>query len=90
MSERKVDVVEERVFVIPLRKVRYVRRWKRAQKAVRIVKEFVRRHMKVDNVKLTQEVNETLWMRGAKKPPLKIKVKALKDKDGNVEVRIAS
>ncbi|MEM1537550.1 MAG: 50S ribosomal protein L31e [Candidatus Nezhaarchaeales archaeon] len=88
MSEK--DVVEERVFVIPLRKARYVGRWKRAPKVVRIVKEYVKRHMKVDDVKLAQEVNEALWMYGVKKPPLKVKVKALKGKEGKVEVKLAS
>lgn len=86
----EADIVEERVYTIPLRKAQYVQRWKRAPKAVRIVKEFVKRHMKADDVKLAQEVNEALWARGIKKPPLKIKVKALKDKEGKVEVRMIS
>jgi large subunit ribosomal protein L31e len=34
-------------------------------------------------------VNEKVWSRGIEKPPRKIKVRATKDKDGNVTVYLA-
>ncbi len=42
--------------------------------------------MKVEDVKISNEVNEMIWFKGAEKPPRKVEVKAVKDKDGNVIV----
>ena len=38
---------------------------------------------------ITKEVNERIWDRGIEKPPRKIRVRAAKDKDGNVTVYLA-
>jgi large subunit ribosomal protein L31e len=38
---------------------------------------------------ISQEVNERIWGRGIEKPPKKIRVRAAKDKDGNVTVYLA-
>jgi large subunit ribosomal protein L31e len=40
-------------------------------------------------LKITKEVNERIWDRGIEKPPRKIRVKATKDKEGNVTVHLA-
>ncbi len=77
----------EREYTIPLReKVRVVPRYKKTNKAVKTVKEFLARHMKVydrdlDKIKLDKYLNEALWTRGIRKPPHKIKVKAIKEGD---------
>ena len=91
-TEAKIEL--EREYVIPLkRKVLKVPRYKRAKKAVRTIKEFVAKHMKVENrdlnlVKIDKYLNNEIWFRGIKNPPSKIKVKVVK-KDGIVEVRLA-
>lgn len=79
----------ERVYVIPLRKAKDVPRTIRAPKAVRIVQEFLQKHMKSEEIKLDASVNEKLWERGIQKIPSKIKVKAIKDEDGSVAVTLA-
>ncbi len=79
----------ERVYTIPLRDVKKVPRTKRSPKAVRYVKEFIKRHMKSDQIKLDFTVNEKIWERGIQKVPPKIKVKAIKDDDGSVMVTLA-
>jgi large subunit ribosomal protein L31e len=79
----------ERIYVIPLRKVKEAPRTVRAPKAVRVVKEFLEKHMKSEEIKLDASVNEKLWERGIQKIPPKIKVKAVKDEDGSVAVTLA-
>jgi len=79
----------EKVYVIPLRKVKNVPRTIRAPRAIRQIKEFIKKHMKSDEVKLDASVNEKIWERGIQKIPPKIKVKAVKEEDGTVEVTLA-
>ncbi len=83
------EIVEERLYTIPLRITRYVPRWKRTPRAVRFVREFITRHMKPDNVIIMPEVNEALWARSIKKPPSRIRVRAVKNADGDVKLYLA-
>lgn len=79
----------ERVYTIPLRrKTVKVAKYKRGPKAVRLVREFLKKHMKSDNIKLNKDVNEFIWARGIKHPPAKVKVKAVKDEAGLVTVSL--
>ncbi len=78
----------ERVYVIPLRKVKNVPRTIRSPKAVRLVREFIQKHMKAEEIKIDASVNEKIWERGIQKVPPKIKVKATKEEDGVVEVTL--
>jgi large subunit ribosomal protein L31e len=78
----------ERVYVIPLRKVKNVPRTIRSPRAIRYIKEFIKRHMKTEDIKLDASVNEKIWERGIQKIPPKIKVKAVKDEDGSVAVTL--
>jgi len=77
----------EREYTIPLRReFMKVRRHKRTPKAVKAVKQFIAKHMKVAdrdlrNVRLDKWLNNELWFRGIKNPPHKIKVKAVKEGD---------
>lgn len=93
------DIVEERFYTIPLSKAWIVPRKKRAPKATRIVRSFVLKHMKVrteaegeeepERLVIDNEVNEKLWSRGIEKPPRKIKVRVVKDKEGVITVLLA-
>jgi len=86
---KKTEKVEklEREYVIPLReKSRNVPRYRKTEKAMKTVKEFIAKHMKVidrniKNVRIDSYLNETLWIRGIKKHPPKIKVRAVKEGD---------
>src|SRR3989344_515586 len=71
----------EREYNIPLRKEGFkVATYKRTQKAVKTVRNFLMRHMKVEVVKLGRYLNMELHKNGMKNPPHHIKVKAIKDK----------
>ncbi len=84
MAEKKAKTSNsgiEREYVIPLReKSRPVPRYKKTPKAVKTIKEFIAKHMKVENrdlnkVKISKDLNEFLWAKGIRKHPHKIKVK---------------
>ena len=81
----------ERIMVIPLRKTKQAPRTRRANRAVKEVREIVKRHMRVseENVWIDASVNEKLWENGIRNPPNKITVRAVKFEDGLVEVSLA-
>jgi len=83
------DIVEERVYTIPLRHAWRSPIKKRAPRAIRLIRAFIMRHMKPERVVIERDVNEEVWGRGIEKPPRRIKVKASKDKDGVVTVSLA-
>jgi large subunit ribosomal protein L31e len=86
-GEEEIEVVEERIYTIPLRHAWVVTpRGKRAPRAVRDVRDFVARHMKAEEVAISNEVNSVIWGRGINKPPRKVKIRAVKDKEGKVVV----
>jgi len=86
-GEEEIEVVEEKIYTISLRHVWVVTpRGKRAPRAVRDVRDFVARHMKAEEVAMSNEVNAALWSRSINKPPRKITVRAVKDKEGKVIV----
>ena len=42
--------------------------------------------MRAEEVSISNEVNELLWKRSINKPPRRIKIRAVKDKEGRVIV----
>jgi len=72
---------EERVYTIPLKKARRKPRSKRAPAAVRVLREFLLRHTKAKDVKISNDVNEFVWERGIHKFPPRVKVR-VKIKEG--------
>lgn len=83
--EKKDEVPSlEREYIIPIKRyILTVPRYRRAKKAVSIVRKFIVRHMAIRDgdlrkVKIDKYLNNELWYRGIKKPANKIKVKAKK------------
>jgi large subunit ribosomal protein L31e len=76
----------ERIYVIPLRKYGF-KSSKAAPTAVKRVKNYLTRHMKVDyeSIWIDDSLNSALWAKGKYKMPSKIRVKAVKFDDGVVE-----
>jgi len=81
----------EREYIIPLR-AEWLKapKHKRAKKAVRAIREFLSKHMKVEmkDIKVGKWLNNELWRRGIKKPAAKIKVKVIKDEKGIVRAEL--
>ena len=97
---KEEDIVEERIYTVPLRKAWIAPPNKRAPRAMRILKNFVVKHMKLEarmeegeeepkRLIVSNEVNERIWRRGIEKPPRKIRIRAARDKEGNVTVYLA-
>ena len=99
---KEEEIVEERIYTIPLGKASIRPPKKRAPRAIQMIKAFVTKHMKLEmqveeeeereelpKLIISQGVNEKVWGKGIEKPPRKIRVRAAKDKDGNVTVYLA-
>ena len=93
-TKKTKSEIKEREYVIPLRvEWRKVPRYKRAAKAVKAIKEFLVKHMRIydrdlKKIKIDNYLNEFVWFRGIKRPPHKVKVKARMDGE-NVIVELA-
>ncbi|MFH0929280.1 MAG: 50S ribosomal protein L31e [Candidatus Aenigmatarchaeota archaeon] len=74
-------MAEEKIFTIPLKKAFDKSRVHRAEDASKLVRKYLIRHMKSENVKLGKSINEGLWERGMQSPPRKIRVHAVKEDD---------
>ena len=88
MAKKKTDSKPEleRVYNVPLRKeYMKVPRYKRTKKATSALRQFLQRHMKSEEVKISPELNEALWKHGIKNPPHHIKVTVTKDKEAVVK-----
>jgi large subunit ribosomal protein L31e len=76
----------ERIYIIPLKKTNY-KNSSAADSAIKIVRRFLTRHMKVeeDKVWMDDSLNNAIWAHGKYWVPSKIRVKAVKFDDGVVE-----
>ena len=83
------DEMKEHIYIIPLRDARRMPRWKRANGAIKDIRKYLAKHMKTEEVKLDKTINEKVWSRGAEKPPSKIRVRAMKMEDGQVQAELA-
>jgi len=101
-EEPEEEIVEERIYTIPLSRAWISPRKKRTPRATRIVRSFIQKHMKIKTgakaeeeeeeagrLVISDEVNKKLWSRGIEKPPRKIRVRAVKDKEGTVTLYLA-
>ena len=77
-----------RTYVVPLGVVYEAPPYRRAKKAVTVIKEFATRHMKARQVSIDVGVNEAIWARGIKHPPRRMTLKMERDEDGVVKVRL--
>ena len=99
---KEEEIVEERVYTIPLGKALVRPPKKRAPRAIQLIRAFITKHMKLEirleeeeeegelpKLTISKEVNEKIWGRGIEKPPRKVRVRAAKDSDGNVTIYLA-
>ena len=96
MADKKAEskVVLDREYIVPLREGWLkVPKYKRGRKVVKTLKEFLVKHMKVydrdlSKIKLDVDLNNEMRFRGEKKPPARIKVRAVKYDDEIVRVSL--
>ena len=83
MSERKSS--SKTLFTIPLSRVYWGRRSNRAKRAIKLIREFVKRqYKKAEEIIIDNSVNELVWSRGIEKPPRRIRVKVEYDEKEKV------
>lgn len=76
----------ERIYNVPLRKgVMKAPGYMRANKAIRVLRKFLERHMKSNLVKIGPYLNSRILEDGRKHVPHHVEVKVVKDKDGVVK-----
>ena len=97
MSEEKKEKAEEkergkihveRVYTIPLRDL--TPKWRRSERAIFAIRRYLSKHLKASpaNINIDKTINEKVFERGARKPPRKIRVRAMKFEDGVVETEL--
>jgi len=77
-----------RTYVVPLGVVFEAPPYRRAKKAISVVRDFATRHMKAKQVSIDAKVNELIWARGIKHPPRRITLEMERDEDGVVTVKL--
>jgi large subunit ribosomal protein L31e len=88
--EEEEEIIDERIYTVPLRKAYWTgSRLRRSNRAVRVLREFVKRHMKPEELLIQPEVNERIWARGIQKPPRRVRIRATKNSDNLVRVYLA-
>ncbi|AFS81309.1 50S ribosomal protein L31e [Candidatus Nitrosopumilus koreensis AR1] len=76
----------ERVYTINLGKVLLSQSQHRAVRAINMIKEFARHHMKVEDIKIEEDLAHQIWAKGIRSPPRKIRVRMSKTDEGYVLV----
>jgi len=91
-EEKKREVVLERNYAIPLITAYETTQTSRGNKAVKMIRAFLARHMKstAEKVRLDPAISASVFARGSKRPPKKLRVNASKDKEGIVLARLAA
>lgn len=69
----------ERIYTVPLGDAYDAVRNKRAPRAVKILRQFLTKHMKADEVLLSEALNRFIWERSIQKPPRRVKVRVIKE-----------
>ncbi|QLH03287.1 50S ribosomal protein L31 [Nitrosopumilus cobalaminigenes] len=76
----------ERVYTINLGKVKISQSQHRAVRAINMIREFAQHHMKVETIKIEEELAHEIWARGVRNPPRKVRVRMSKTDEGYVLV----
>lgn len=80
-------VDEEVVYTIPLRKAKAAPPKKRAPRAIKTIRDYLRRHTKTTGrIIIDKTVNEKIWERGISNVPHHIRVKVLKGEEIRVTI----
>ncbi len=73
------EKTEERIYTIPLRDAYKAPRTYRARKAMKYLKDYLKKHLKSEDISIGPGLNHEVWSRGMKKPPKRVKVTVTKD-----------
>ena len=75
MNMSKSDENATHVFTINLGKAWLTPQYRRTDRVINMIKEFAKRHMKNEIIKIDQELNKEIWKQGKTHPPRKVRVR---------------
>ncbi len=87
-SEMSSEENETRIDTVNMARAWITPRYRRTDRVIGMIREFAKKSMKSDEVKLDQDLNRQIWRRGKTNPPRKIRLKLVKDEDGTVVVSL--
>jgi large subunit ribosomal protein L31e len=70
-----------RVYRIRLGKAWNTPQHRRTDRVLNMIKEFAKKHMKTEKVKIEQDLNRLVWIRGKTNPPRSVRVRMIKEDD---------
>lgn len=82
MSQEKLELT------LNLREAYKTAKWRRAKRAVNLLRAKIMRISKAGRVKLSSDVVSYIWSRGVEKPPKKVSVIVKRLEEGEVEVKL--
>jgi len=74
-------MVEEKVFNIPLRETHEKQRRRRASNAIKLIRDFLVKNTKTENIKIGKSINDAIWKEGIQNPPRKVRIHIIKEED---------
>ena len=77
-----------RIETVNLGKAWLTPRYRRTDRVVNMIRDFAKKHMKSDDIKLDQDLNRQIWKRGKTNPPRRARLRMVKDDDGTVVVSL--
>ena len=81
----------ESELIVPLRNAWNITRFKRAPRAIQIIKDHVIKHLKVtedETVYIDPSVNEHIWSRGIENPPRKVRLHVIRHDDPEFPIEV--
>ena len=81
----------ESELIVPLRNAWNITRFKRATRAMQIIKDHVIQHLKVtenETVYIDNSVNEYIWSRGIENPPRKVRLQVIRHDDPEFPIEV--
>ena len=73
---------ESRTYTVPLRReVLKTPKWRRSEKAISVLRTFLIRHTKTNEIKIGNYLNQAIWKRGSKNPPSRVRVDVKKEEN---------
>ena len=88
LLEMSSEETETRIDTVNVGRAWITPRYRRTDRVISMIREFAKKSMKSDEVKLDQDLNRQIWRRGKTNPPRKIRLKLVKDEDGTVVVSL--
>ena len=82
-------MAEQRILTVNLRRAKeHVAPYRSSGSVAKFLRAYVFRHMKAKQVMIDNEVNNEIFKKGGKNPPIRLRVMCSKDDNGKVSVKL--